>query len=63
MGDFKDELRAHRHRLGQEMEKVERGSKAWFALDAATRATDRVYLELFREPMQRVHCQPPYEGR
>jgi hypothetical protein len=60
---FRQRLRNHHRDLIEKMRSVEVGSRAYFKLDAAMRSNEALHLELFREPFQKVHCQPPYREK
>lgn len=62
MDDFADHLRQHRLMLQRRADAEKPGSRVWFKLDAAMRATEALYLEAFRAPIDPVHSQPPYRG-
>jgi len=52
---FRTDLRAHHLALQSRFSDAERGSPVYWALERAIRATDRLHLTLYREPIQRVH--------
>lgn len=60
--EFRQRLRDHHRVLTRRLYAEKPGSRAWFKLDAAMRSTDALYLEVFREAMDPVHCQPAYVG-
>lgn len=59
---FHQRLRNHQRDLIEQMRSAEIGSRAYHKLDAAMRSNEALHLELFREPFEKVHCQPAYKG-
>lgn len=56
--DFRQALRRHYLDLRNRMDREERGSKLYWALEKAIFATERLHLEAFKEPIISVHSTP-----
>jgi hypothetical protein len=52
---FRQRLRQYHRDLSEQMEKVERGSQAWFALEKAMFSVAKVHLTLYKEAIRVVH--------
>lgn len=56
---FRDGLRRHHAELQARFRTEARGTPAYWALEKAIYATDRLHLTLYRSPIQRVHEAGP----